>query len=150
MGAWRSVIAAALVLPGMAGAAAAQTMRVPDEVRACACKEQRVSSLNSEVMSQSSAYEAKRQAFEALDKQVETARPLVNVRNQADIENFKQLLTRRDAAADALADAANQSYADSVQRYNDAVADYNNSCAGKAFDPQMMAELKRTLTCAKP
>jgi hypothetical protein len=150
MGAWRSAIAAALMLPGMAGAADAQTMRVPDEVRACACKEQLVSTLNGEVMSQSSAYEAKRQAFEALDKQVQTARPLVNVRNQAEIDDFKQLLTRRDEAADALADAANQGYADTVQRYNEAVSDYNASCAGKAFDPEMMAELKRTLSCAKP
>jgi hypothetical protein len=150
MGAWRSAIAAALMLPGMAGAVAAQTVRASDEVRACACKEQLVSTLNSEVMSQSSAYEAKRQAFEALDKQVQTARPLINVRNQAEIESFKQLLTRRDAAADALAAAANQSYADTVQRYNEAVSDYNASCSNKAFDPEKMAELKRTLSCAKP
>jgi hypothetical protein len=150
MGAWRSVIAAALLLSGAAGGADAQMGRASDEVKACACKEQLVSSLNTEVMSQSSAYEAKRQAFEALDKQVQTARSLVNVRNPAEIDNFKQLLTRRDAAADALADAANRSYAAAVQRYNEAVSDYNASCANKAFDPELMAELKRTLSCAKP
>jgi hypothetical protein len=150
MGAWRSAIAAALMLSGVGRAADAQTVRGSDEVRACACKEQLVSTLNSEVMAQSSAYEAKRQAFEALDKQVQTARPLVNVRNQAEIDSFKQLLTRRDQAADALANAADQSYADTVQRYNEAVSDYNASCAGKAFDPEQMAELKRTLSCAKP
>jgi hypothetical protein len=150
MGAWRNAIGASLMLSGMAGAAGAQAMRGFDEVKACACKEQLVSSLNGEVMSQSSAYEAKRQAFEALDKQVQTARPLVNVRNQTEIDSFKQLLARRDQAADALADAANQSYADTVQRYNDAVSDYNVSCSGKAFDPEVMAELKRTLACAKP
>jgi hypothetical protein len=147
MGAWRSVIAGALLLPCMAGPADAEAVRVSDEVRACACKDQLVSSLNGEVLAQSRAYEAKRQAFEALDKQVQTARPLVNVKNQADIESFKQLLSRRDEAANTLAEAANQSYAESVRRYNEAVSDYNASCADKAFDPEQMAELKRTLSC---
>jgi phage-related tail protein len=150
MGAWRKAISAALMLSGVVGVADAQTMRASDEVRACACKDQLVSTLNGDVLSQSRAYEAKRQAFEALDKQVQTSRPQVNVRNQAEIDSFKQLLARRDAAADALADAANQSYADTVQRYNEAVSDYNASCADKAFDPEQMAELKRTLSCAKP
>jgi hypothetical protein len=146
MGAWRSVIAGALLLRCMAGPADAQA-RVSDEVKACACKYQLVSSLNGEVLAQSRAYEAKRQAFEALDKQVQTARPLVNVKNQADIESFKQLLSRRDEAANTLAEAANQSYAESVRRYNEAVSDYNASCAAKAFDPEQMDELKRTLSC---
>jgi hypothetical protein len=150
MGAWRATIAAALALPGLIGVAEAQTVRDPDEVRACLCKEQSVASLNGEVQAQSRAYEEKRQTFEALDKQAQASRSQVNVKNQGEIDAFKQLLERRDAAADALAGPANQSYADVVQRYNEAVSDYNGSCAGKAFDPKQLDEMKRTLSCARP
>ena len=144
-------IAAALMLTGPIGAADAQkAMRDPEAIKTCLCKEQQVSDLNNELLSQSSAYEAKRQALEDLDKQVQTARPLVNVKNQAEIDSFKQLLARRDEAADALAAAANQSYAEAVKRYNDAVSDYNASCSSKAFDPDQVAEIKRSLSCAKP
>jgi hypothetical protein len=150
MGGWRVAMAATLALAGPAGAAEAQVVRAPDEIRACLCKEQTVATLNGEVQAQSHAYEEKRQAFEALDKQVQTSRPRVNVNNPADVEAFKRLLERRDDAADVLAGAATQSYAAAVQRYNAAVAEYNGACAGKAFDQDQLAEQKRTLSCPKP
>jgi hypothetical protein len=147
---WRSALIAALVLPVTAGAPAAQTARSGDEARACLCQEQLLSSLNNDVQAQSKAYEEKRQVFEALDKQVQTQRPQVNVKSQADIDAFKQLLERRDAAADALNGQATSSYADVVKRYNEAVAQYNNNCAGKAFDPDRLGQERRDLACPKP
>jgi phage-related tail protein len=148
--AWPIVVAAALALPCGAAPAAAQVVTSPDEIHACLCREQAVSTLNAEVQSQSRAYEEKRQSFEALDKQVQTSRPQVNVNNQADVDAFKRLLERRDEAADALAGPATRSYADAVQRYNQAVSEYNSSCAGRAFDPDQLAVQKRNLSCPKP
>jgi phage-related tail protein len=150
MGGWRPVVAAALALTGTVGTVGAQTERRVDEVRACLCKEQSVSLLNADVQAQSRAYEEKRREFEALDKQVQTGRPQVNVNKQTDVDAFKQLLERRDAAADTLAGPATRSYADTVQRYNEAVTDYNGTCAGKAFDPDQLAAEKRNLACPKP
>jgi hypothetical protein len=149
IGGWRIVVAAALALPQLSAAAGAQVVRAPDEIRACLCKEQSVAELNGEVQSQSRAYEEKRQGFEALDKQVQTSRPQVNVNNQGDVDAFKRLLERRDEAADVLAGAATRSYAEAVQRYNQAVTDYNSNCAGKAFDPDQLATQKRSLSCPK-
>ena len=150
IGRLRIVVAAALVLPGWTATAQAQVVTSPDEIHACLCKEQSVATLNGEVQSQSRAYEEKRQGFEALDKQVQTSRPQVNVNSQADVDAFKRLLERRDEAADVLAGAATRSYADAVQHYNQAVSDYNANCAGRAFDPDQLATQKRNLSCPKP
>ncbi len=147
-GGWRLGLAAALVVA--AGAVQAQVVRAPDEIRSCLCKEQAVKALNGDVQAQSQAYAAQRESVDALDKSVETGRPQVDVSNPADVDAFKGLLERRDAAADALAGPVTRSYAEAVERYNRAVADYNAACAGKAFDPDQVAALKPTLSCAKP
>lgn len=149
-GGWRAGLAATLALTAIVGTAEAQVVRAPDEIRACLCKEQSVASLNQEVQTQSRAYDSQRQSFEALDKAVQSGRPQVNVNNPADVDAFKRLLERRDTAADALAGTATKTYADVVQRYNRAVADYNATCAGKAFDPDTLSAVKKTLSCAKP
>jgi hypothetical protein len=150
MGGWTLGFAAALAVVITAGVADAQVVRAPDEIRSCLCKEQSVASLNGEVQAQSRAYESQRQSFEALDKAVQNGRPQVNVNNPADVDAFKRLLERRDAAADALAGPATRSYAEAVQRYNQAVSDYNGSCAGKAFDPDTLATVKKEFSCPKP
>jgi hypothetical protein len=148
---WRLAVAAALALSIPAGVAKAQVVvRSPDEVRSCLCKEQAVASLNAQVQALSKAYDEKRQAFEALDRQVQTSRPQVNVNNPSDVDAFKRLLERRDEASDSLAGAATSDYASAVQRYNAAVSDYNNSCAGKAFDQDVLAQVKQSLSCPKP
>jgi hypothetical protein len=143
-------LAAALTLTAAVGTAEAQVVRSPDEIRSCLCQEQSVAALNGEVQAQSHAYETQRQSFEALDKAVQSGRPQVNVNNPADVDAFKRLLEKRDAAADALAGPTTKNYADAVQRYNQAVADYNGACAGKSFDPDALAAVKKGLACPKP
>jgi hypothetical protein len=148
---WRLAVAAALALSIPAGAAKAQVVvRSPEEVRSCLCKEQSVAALNAQVQAQSKAYDEQRRAFEALDRQVQTSRPQVNVNNPSDVDAFKRLLERRDEASDSLAGAATSDYAAAVQRYNAAVSDYNNSCSGKAFDQDVLAQVKQSLSCPKP
>jgi len=150
IGGLRLFFAAVLTLAAAASPAAAQIVRSPDEIRACLCKEQSVAALNQNVQNEARAYEDKRRAFETLDKQVQSSRATVNVNNSADVDAFKRLLDQRDTAADSLAGPATKSYAEAVQRYNQAVTDYNGSCAGKSFDADAMAEQKRTLSCPRP
>ena len=150
MGGWSAAMAALLMLAAFANPAAAQIVRAPEEIRACLCKEQGVSALNQNVQNEGRIYDEKRRSFETLDKQVQSSRAQVNVNNPSDVDAFKRLLDQRDAAADALAGPATRSYADAVQRYNQAVAEYNSSCAGKSFDADAMAAEKRTLSCPKP
>src|SRR5262252_8001106 len=91
--------------------ASAQVTRAPSEVHDCLCLEQSVTTLNERVQAERSVYEAKRQEFEALDQQVQSGRPKVNVNDPADVEAFKRLLERRDAAADGLAGPVTEGYA---------------------------------------
>jgi hypothetical protein len=147
---WQIGVTAWLTLSGlMASAGAQELVRAPEQIRGCLCEERSVGALNAEVQTQSRAYEDKRQAFQALDKQVQTTRPSVNVANQADIDAFKRLLEQRDRAADVLASEATKRYSDAVARYNQAVAAYNGACAGKSYDPDQLADLRRTLSCPK-
>jgi hypothetical protein len=146
----RGAVAAVLVLAGFCVPAMAQVVRAPDEIRACLCKEQALQSLNADVQAQSRTYQEKRQSFEALDRQVQSSRPKVNVNDPAAVDAFKHLLDQRDQASDSLAGPVTRNYSAAVQRYNQAVADYNASCAGKAFDQDQLAQLKRTLSCPKP
>lgn len=148
---WQIAFAVALAAAAMTGVAAAQqTVHSPAEIQGCLCQEQSVAALNGEMQRESRAYEDKRQSFQALDDQVRTSRSQVNVNNPGDVEAFKRLLDRRDQAADELAGNANRSYSAAVARYNQAVSGYNTSCAGKAFDADQMAEVKRSLSCPKP
>jgi hypothetical protein len=148
---WQAALAMAMILPVIRGGAGAQELeRSPTQIRDCLCQERSVAALNGEVQNQTRLYEDKRQAFQQLDKQVQTARPKVNVNDRSEVEAFKQLLERRDAAADTLAGEATRSYSDAVTRYNQAVAAYNSGCAGKAYDPDQLAELKRNLSCPAP
>ncbi|HKW52820.1 MAG TPA: hypothetical protein VJO12_03950 [Stellaceae bacterium] len=149
-GPWQIGVTSWLLLSGVVGGAAAQELvRAPDQIRSCLCQERSVGALNSEVQAQSRSYEDKRQAFQAFDKQVQTTRPRVNVAKQGDVDAFKRLLEQRDRAADDLASNATKTYSDAVSRYNQAVAAYNTACAGKSFDPDQLAEIRRTLSCPK-
>jgi len=148
-GPWQIGVTSWLLLSGISGAAAQELVRAPEQIRSCLCQERSVGALNSEVQAQSRAYEDKRQAFQALDKQVQTTRPTVNVAKQGDVDAFKRLLEQRDRAADDLASNATKTYSDAVSRYNQAVASYNGACAGKSYDPDQLAEMRRTLSCPK-
>jgi hypothetical protein len=151
MGGWRLAVAMAMTLLGLGAEARAQEVeRSPEQIRGCLCQERALATLNAEVQNQSRLYEDKRQAFQQLDNQVQTARPKVNVNDRAEVEAFKRLLERRDTAADTLAGEATRSYGDAVTRYNKAVASYNSGCAGKAYDPDQLAEIRRTLSCPTP
>lgn len=150
MAGWRiALVVGVVAAAGLSDRAAAQLVRDPDQIRACLCKEQLIATLDDQVKAQRRTYDEKRQAFEALDKQVQTSRAQVNVNNPGDVDAFKRLLEQRDEAADALAGPVTKGFADTVQRYNNAVADYNGSCAGKSFDPDQLNQIKRTLSCPR-
>jgi hypothetical protein len=145
-----SALAPALTLLVVTDMAAAQSAQSDEAVSACLCLDQLLSSLDGDVLAQLRAYGDKREAFEALDKQLQTQRLRVNVKIRADTDAFKQLRDRRDAAADELAGPVSSRFADLVNRYNEAVAQFNNHCAGKSFDPDAKARVSQNLVCPKP
>jgi hypothetical protein len=148
---WWMAGAAILVAQGATDTSVAQqVVRSPDEIRTCLCQEQLLSTLNDDVRAQNRAYEDRRQAFEAFNRQVQISRQQVNTNDQVNIDAFKRLLDQRDQSVDSLVNGPMRSYANAVARYNQAVAGYNTACTGKAYDPDQLAELRRNLNCPKP
>jgi len=85
-----------------------------------------------------------------LDAQLASERPQVDVNNPDSVARYKALLERRDAGyrqsigpIGADADAA-------VARYNARVNEYNGQCANRPFDPVLLSEMQRHLSCPPP
>jgi hypothetical protein len=134
--------AARAQVPGMVAA--------PQDIATCLCLERSVSALDADLAARSRAYQAKRQEVEALDLEVAQARQRVNVANSAEIDAFKSLLDRRNAAQTELAQRLTPDYARLVETYNRRVGDYNAQCAGRIYEPQALAQVRAALSCSTP
>lgn len=136
--------AAAGIAPGRA-----QMVSDPNAIRACLCQEQFVLGLQDAVNSQRQSLEATQKNQATLTNQVDTRRAQINVYDNAELDAFKHLLEQRDASIAATA-AATQSYDAAANRYNDAVAAYNGSCAGHTYDETVLRSVRTTLVCPRP
>lgn len=150
-----------MVLAGMAAAAVMASAAVTSaeaqtvltqagDIRACLCLQQSVTALDGEVARQRQAHEQQRQQVEALDAEVNAQRSRIDVNNFDQVQAFKHLLEQRDKAAADFAGPVTASYADAVARYNAAVNRFNGSCAGKAYDQAVLAQVQAGLSCPVP
>jgi hypothetical protein len=146
----KAAIALSLLCGTAATAGAQQVLSAPDAVRSCLCQEQTVSTLASSVLQQNRVYEDRRKALENLDNEVRARRAQINVSNQGEVDAFKQLLDSRDQAAAEFGGPVTRTYSDMVARYNAAVASFNSGCAGKAYDPDVLAQVRSNLVCPRP
>lgn len=129
--------------PGLAVFACAALMALPASAQmsgpgdaiACACLRATIDASNADMTAQNQALAAAQADLARLDQQLAAARGNVDVNNPQAVGQFKQLLAQRDAAfqhsTGGLAAAAQAATA----RYNAAVGDYNNACAGRPVPP---------------
>lgn len=140
--------AATLMVPAMTISAQAQTiLHSPGEISACLCLQQSVGALDNRVVQSGQAREQSRKALEALETEVQSRRPQVDVNDFDQVQAFKQLLEQRDRASASFAGEMTSSYADAVARYNEVVNRFNASCAGKAYDETVLAQVRSGLSC---
>jgi hypothetical protein len=142
-------LALGLLSCGAFGPAQAQVVSDPNAIRACLCEEQFVLGLQDQLNTQRQALDAAQKNQATLTNQVETRRAQINVYDNAELDAFKQLLEQRDAAIAANA-TATQSYNAVAGRYNEAVAGYNGSCAGRTYDETVLRSVRTTLACPRP
>ncbi len=146
------ILAIAIGLSGVAIShpAAAQSVLVsPDDVAACLCRDQAVSSQKAELTRQQAAYDSAQSEFQRLNTAVETQRPQVNVNDSGSIEAFRKLLDQRDAAQARFTNEASPAYAAAVDRYNQSVQAYMNQCGGKSYDSRALAAAQQSLSCPR-
>jgi TolA-binding protein len=150
-----------MVLAGMAAAAvmastvgttakAQMVLTQPGDIRACLCLQQSVTVLDGDVVRQRQAHEQQRQQVDALDAEVNAQRSQIDVNNFDQVQAFKHLIDQRDKAAADFAGPVTARYADAVARYNAAVNQFNGSCAGKAYDQAVLAQVQAGLACPVP
>jgi hypothetical protein len=122
------VLSAALAAPVLA-----QMPPGPDFT--CLCLQQAVDSSHADMNAKQGELNAAQSQLNQLDSQLAAARAQEDVNNPQSVAQFRQLLAQRDtvfrqSAGDAL--AASQA---ATANYNQAVAAYNNQCAGRPLPP---------------
>ena len=151
----RNVILAAIVAVwvvgvGIGSAGAQETLvRDPATIRSCLCEQQTVLTLQDAVNARRALYENSQKSAASLNAQVDARRAQINVYNNDEIEAFKKLLEQRDTAADA-ASTGTQEFDVVADRYNQAVAAYNVTCAGRTYDQTALRQAQATLACPRP
>lgn len=128
-------------------ASAQEILHAPDAIRACICREQAVSALAAAVQEAKETYDERQKELQSLARQVDEARRRLDVASLAEREAFTHLLDERDVANDHFAAEVVPHYNDLVRRYDATVAVFNRDCAGKAYDPEVLAQVRASLAC---
>jgi hypothetical protein len=149
----RTVLGGALALGLVAYAgiapARAQVISDPNAIRSCLCEQQYVMGLQDGVNARRQVLDSSQRNQTTLVNQVATRRAEINVYDNAELDAFKQLLQQRDESIAATA-TATQTYDDAANRYNQGVAAYNSSCAGRSYDQTVLHDVQATLACPRP
>jgi hypothetical protein len=122
-----------LLLGALTAPALAQIPPPPGAV--CLCMQRSVDAANADMSAKNSALGAARAELDGIDQQLAAARAAVNVDNPQAVAQFRQLLEQRDTAAKRAGGSALTDAQAASARYNDAVAAYNNQCAGRPLPP---------------
>ena len=120
------LICAVLAMPALA-------QMPPDP--ACLCLKQAVDESFADMNAKQSAYSASQAQVSQLDNQLTEARAHEDVTNPQSVAAFRQLLAQRDTAYRQSTGEALTVAQSATARYNQAVAEYNNRCAGRPLPP---------------
>jgi len=153
--AWRGGLAlAASLLAGVGSAqpvpettAPGTVLTSPYDIAQCLCLEREIKRRETDLA-------AKRQAYDALARQIgeaqatiERQRPQVDVDSQYSIDSFKQLLDQLDALKERQAQITLPDYQAAVAGYNGRVAQYTQRCSGHPLDPAAAERVRAGLVC---
>ena len=128
LGAFLGVALGVLAAPALAQAP-------PPLAATCYCLRQSLDAATADVTAKTAALAAARAELDQLDQQLAALRAQVNVDDPQAVAQFRQLLEKRDAAAKVAGGAALTDSQAATAAYNQAVADYNNQCAGRPIPP---------------
>lgn len=134
----------------IAAPAAAQVLTNPQDVTRCLCADNAVKMLGEEVAARKRIYDDTEQQLRSLDLDLERRRQSMNVNDAAQVEAFRERFDQRNDLAARLGGDITADYSAAVERYNRAVAQYNNGCVGRILDSGVVAAVKPTLACPVP
>jgi len=128
----RVVLGAALYV-ALTAPAMAQMPPGPDVT--CLCLQQALAAAQADMQAKQSELNNARAQLAALDQQLSEARAHADVNNPQSVAQFRQLLEQRDAAFKQTNGPLLAAAQAATANYNQAVASYNNQCAGRPLPP---------------
>jgi hypothetical protein len=139
-----------LALLVVAAPAAAQVLNNPQDVTRCLCADRAVKMLADEVDARKRIYDDVQQQIRSLDLDLERRRQTMNVNDAAQVEAYRERFDRRSEVSARLSGEVGADYRNAVDRYNRAVAQYNDGCVGRILDSAVVAAVTPTLMCPAP
>lgn len=130
--------------------AAAQVLNDPQDVARCLCAESAVKTLGDELAVRKRIYDDTRQQLRSIDRDLEQRRQTIDVNDEAQVNAFRERFDQRSALASRLSGEIDSDYRIAVERYNRAVAQYNDGCIGRVLDANVVASVRPTLVCPAP
>lgn len=118
----------------------------PAEINACVCMQLASGVLAADKDAKSQTLAASNQQLTDLDAQLASARARMDVNNPDSVASYKVLLQRRDAAYGQI-NPAQSAAAAAVARYNASVSEYNQRCAGRPFNSDLVAQIQAHPNC---
>ena len=118
----------------------------PAEINACVCMRLASGALAADKDAKSQGLAAVSQQLADLNAQLSAARPSIDVNNPDAVSRYKALLERRDAAFGQIGPAQSAAAA-AVARYNASVGEYNQRCAGRPFNSDLVAQIQAHPNC---
>lgn len=127
---------------------------VPNEVevaaaRNCLCLEKSVEDRRFELEVRNGIFERARAELEASESEVARRRASVDVNDPTQIDAFRALLARRDAARAHYERNAVPEQQQAVARYNAVVDQLNAACKGRSFTTYAWEAARRDLVCPR-
>jgi ABC-type transporter Mla subunit MlaD len=129
MGALMCVTLGALAAPVLA------QMPYPPPAASCICLRQAMDAANAAMGANNAALGTARAQLDQIDQQLTALRAQLDVNNPQAVAQFRQLLEQRDIAAKRAGGPALTDSQAATANYNNAVAAYNNQCAGRPLPP---------------
>lgn len=117
--------------------------------RNCLCLEQAVESRRFELEVRNGIFEKARADMQAVEAEVTQRRPTVNVDDPNQVDAFRSLLARSDAARSHYELTAVPDQQRAVGQYNAVVEQLNASCKGRSFSTYAWTAARQNLTCPR-
>lgn len=117
--------------------------------RNCLCLQRAVSDRRFELDVRQGLFEKSVQDVQSLEREVAQTRPTVDVANPQQVDAFRSLLARADAARAHYERVAVPEQQQAVQRYNAAVEQLNAACQGRSFSTYAWDRASRDLSCPR-
>jgi hypothetical protein len=117
--------------------------------RNCLCLEQAVEQRRFELEVRNGIFEKARGDLQAVERDVEQRRPTVNVSDPAQVDAFRTLLARADAARSHYERVAVPDQQQAVASYNAVVGQLNSACQGRSFTTYAWNAARKDLVCPR-